>query len=157
MLDFDFSEMSVRDRLHKEGAFDRKYQESSFRDDGIGLIYIIYILIRESPFLCVGLYSLSYFKNETEIGFNICLGLALGLGVGSRFLMTFFIRKSCGAENNFYRIIVFLLLSAVPFMLIFMFFYSMFSVNTLTGKVFVVGGSFLASTLIESRLFESLR
>ncbi|WP_156508946.1 hypothetical protein, partial [Oleiphilus sp. HI0132] len=60
-------------RLDREGAFKRKPVNNTNANIDIDVVGIIGTLLRESPFLFIGLGALSFLKNNTDINFTIVL------------------------------------------------------------------------------------
>lgn len=145
------------DRLHREGEFDLKFKKNSSPFDGDFVVAFVGVLLRESPFLIIGLFVLSFLKNQTNINFWIVLLVSVSVGVMARSLMSSFVRRASNEGNKLYRILIFIILGSVPFAISYLLLDNIFNVVSLSGVGLTIAVSFGFSVLVESSIYESLR
>ncbi|KZY41219.1 MULTISPECIES: hypothetical protein [unclassified Oleiphilus] len=143
-------------RLDREGAFKSKSVKNTNENIDIDVVGIIWTLLRESPFLFIGLGALSVLKNNTDINFTIVLVSSILLGVCSRFIMSALVIKADASSNISYRIILTVLLGGMPFLMLYLLFSTIFSVNSMIGNFVVIGVTLFLSAIIGSSIFDEL-
>lgn len=149
----------VIDRLHYENRLRSSSRSGASGNSSpidIDLFGIMGTVLRESPFLAVGLGCLSVLKNNTSIDFVVVFLVAVAVGSASRFFVSKLVRKSFKSESRFYRVVSFLLLSLVPFYLSYGALSSFISLDSVMSGVLVFGGSFFIAAVVESFSFEAL-
>lgn len=143
-------------RLDREGAFKSRSVNNNSANIDIDFVGIIGTLLRESPFLFLGLGVLSFLKNNTDINFTVVLVSSILLGVCSRFVMSALVKKADAASNISYRVMLIVLLGITPFLVLYLLLTTIFSVNSSIGTGVVIGVTIFLSAIVGSSIFNEL-